>query len=147
MWRNNHQQQYLRQQKHSVCHGLQQPPRTTSGHKARRQNPCRLSNLQTLGLQKKESSPALEVGNGPRAQEPARQGRARSGQGQSTNAPSARRRTEQLEEDDVQGENKEERRHGEWNTRESRETVEEQDGDKCLTARGQHGHWKRAKHH
>jgi L-cysteine desulfidase len=58
-----------------------------------------------------------------------------------------RRRTEQLEEDDGQGENKEERRHGEWNTRDSRETVEEQDDSKCLTARGQHGHWKRANDH
>jgi hypothetical protein len=125
MWRNNHQQQYSRQQKLSVCHGLQQPPRTTSGHNARRQNPCRLSNLQTLGLQNKESSPASEVGNGARAQEPARQVRARSGRGHGSNAPSARRRTEQLEEDDGQGENKEERRQGEWNTRDSRATVEE----------------------
>ena len=45
------------------------------------------------------------------------------------------------------GENKEERTQREWHTGASRATVEEEDGGKFLTARGQHEHCTRDKHH
>jgi hypothetical protein len=104
--------------------------------------------------------------NGPRAQEQQRQGSARSGT--RGNGPRARMRSrkttactqcargrpDQLEVDDglhpVRPGRTDElssrkttarasKRRGEWNTGDSRETVQQQDAGKFLTERGQHG--------
>jgi hypothetical protein len=89
----------------------------------------------------------LQPRNGPRAQEPATQGRARSGEGQGLvrgdEQSSSRKKTARASRDRA---SKRRRGDREWNTGASRATVEEEDGGKS-TERGQHGNCTRAKHH
>jgi hypothetical protein len=80
---------------------------------------------------------------------PATQGRASSGEGQGPvrgdKDSSSRNTTARASR--VGARKTTARAQREWNTGPSRATVEEEDGGKFLTARGQHGHCTRTKHH